>query len=265
MMRILFIGDVFGSTGRRVLAENCKDIIAEYRADICIVNGENVAGGKGITLNIVKKMRRYGVDIITGGNHSMADEDIYFHTPPVQHLLRPLNYRNEKRGMGKTVFTLDDGRKIGVISLLGRTFFNDNLDCPFKTARSAIKEIMEQTPVILIDFHAEATSEKICLAHYFQGKVSAVLGTHTHVQTADERILPGGTAFITDVGMTGPEDSAIGMKFKQVIERFLNHSPTRFEPASKGPMFNAVVLKIDDSTGETKHIQRIYKRTPFNS
>ena len=264
-MRILFIGDVFGSTGRRVLAENLKEIITQYKTDVCIANGENVAGGKGITLNLFKKMRRHGVDIITGGNHSMFDENIYFHTPPVQNLLRPFNYKNEKRGIGHTVFSLDDGRRIGVISLLGRTFFNDNLDCPFKAARKAINEIKEQTPVIVIDFHAEATSEKVCLAHYLKGKVSAVLGTHTHVQTADERILRGGTAYITDAGMTGPEDSAIGMKFQQVIDRFLNHTLSRFEPASAGPMFNGVVVEIDDSSGEAKNIHRIYQRTPFHS
>jgi metallophosphoesterase (TIGR00282 family) len=262
-MRILFIGDVFGSTGRRILAENLKDTVTENRIDVCIANGENVAGGKGITLNILKKLRRHGVDIITGGNHSMHDEDIYFSTPPIQHLLRPINYKDEKRGIGETIYTLPDGRKLGVISLIGRTYFDGEIDNPFTSGLEAIERMSKQTPVIIIDFHAEATSEKVCLAHYLDGKVSAVLGTHTHVQTADDRVQPKGTAYITDVGMTGPEDSAIGMKFYQVIERFLHHTPTRFEPASKGPMFNAVILDIDDKSGKALSIDRIYKRISF--
>ena len=262
-MRILFIGDIFGSTGRRVLAENLTGILNENKIDVCIANGENVAGGRGITKNIVKKLHKYGIQIISGGNHSMYDEEIYDSSPPVDHLLRPLNLQNETKGWGKTVYQLPDGRKIGVANLLGRTFMDENLPCPFQTGMAAAKELSRHTPIIIIDFHAEATSEKICFANYLDGNVSAVLGTHTHVQTADERILPKGTAFISDVGMTGPEKSAIGMKLESVLQKYLYQSHIRFEPATEGPMFNAVVLDIDDKSGKANSISRIYKRVTF--
>ncbi len=263
-MRVLFIGDIFGSIGRRILAENLKNILTENNAEICIANCENVAGGKGITLNIIKKLRKYGVNIITGGNHSMANEAVYNSISPVENLLRPLNFINETRGEGKLIYELPNGKYLGVINLLGRTFFEKNLECPFKIGLSAVNEMAMHTSIIIIDFHAEATSEKICLANYLNGKVSAVLGTHTHVQTADERILSKGTAFITDVGMTGPEDSAIGMKFKQVIDKFINDSHVRFEPASQGPMFNGVIVDIDNESGKAKSIHRVFKRLSFN-
>ncbi len=264
-MRILFIGDLFGSTGRRILAENLEDISKENNIDVCIANGENVAGGRGITRNIVKKLHKYGVQVITGGNHSMYDMEIYNSSPPVKYLLRPLNLHNETKGTGKTIYPLSDGRKIGIISLQGRTFVDENLLCPFKTGMAAVEYIARQTPIIIVDFHAEATSEKICLANYLDGKVSAVLGTHTHVQTADERILPKGTAFISDVGMTGPEKSAIGMKLETILQKYLYQSHIRFEPATEGPMFNAVVLDIDDSSGKANTISRIFKRVTYKT
>jgi metallophosphoesterase (TIGR00282 family) len=264
-MRILFIGDIFGSTGRRVLAENLEDMVLENRINVCIANGENIAGGRGITLNIVKKLRKFGVHIITGGNHSFYDEEIYNLSPPVKHLLRPLNLPHENRGIGKTVYTLSDGRTLGVVNLQGRTFMDEKLLCPFRTGLAAVEEIAGQTPLIIVDFHAEATSEKVCLANYLDGKVSAVLGTHTHVQTADERILPNGTAFITDVGMTGPEKSAIGMKLETILQKYLHQSHIRFEPANEGPMLNAVVLDIDDNSGKANTISRIFKRVTFKT
>lgn len=264
-MRILFIGDIFGSTGRRILAENLEDILLENKIDVCIANGENIAGGRGITHNIVKKLRKFGVHIITGGNHSLYDEEIYSISPPVKHLLRPLNLPNETRGFGKTVYTLSDGRNVGIINLQGRTFMDENLLCPFRTGLTAAEEMAAHTPVILVDFHAEATSEKVCLANYLDGRVSAVLGTHTHVQTADERILPNGTAFITDAGMTGPEKSAIGMKLETILQKYLHQSHIRFEPASEGPMFNAVVLDIDDTSGKAISISRIFRRVTFKT
>ncbi len=264
-MRILFIGDIFGSTGRRVLAEYLKDILEENAIEICIANGENAAGGRGITANIVKKFHKYGVHIITGGNHSMVHNEVYDLLPQTQYLLRPLNSHSGTKGSGKLVYELPDGRKIGVLSLLGRTFYDETIPCPFQTGMHVVTEMSKLTPVIIIDFHAEATSEKICLANYLDGQVSALLGTHTHVQTADERILHKGTAFITDVGMTGPEDSAIGMKVQPVLERYLYQKHVRFEPASKGPMFNGVILDIDDTSGKAKSISRIFKRITFTS
>ncbi len=264
-MRILFIGDVFGSIGRRVLAENLKEITEEYNIEVCIANGENAAGGKGITYNILKKLHKYGVQIITGGNHSMVHEEVYDSSNHVQYLLRPLNFLHEKRGVGKTLFELSDGRKIGIINLQGRTFLDENIKCPFKIGIAAVQEIAKQTPIIIVDFHAEATSEKACLSNYLDGKVSAVIGTHTHIQTADERILPNGTAFITDVGMTGPEDSAIGMKLQPVIQKYLYNSYTRFEVSKDGPMFNAAIIDINDKSGKAIAISRIFKRISFTT
>ena len=262
-MRILFIGDVFASTGRRILAEYLKDILKEYAVELCIANGENTAGGRGITGKILKKLHKYGVHIVTGGNHSMADVEVYSNERLADRLLRPLNIPDLTKGKGKTVYTLADGRRVGIMNLQGRTFFEEKLDCPFKTGLAAVKELSAETPLIIVDFHAEATSEKICLATYLDGKVSAVLGTHTHVQTADERILPGGTAFISDVGMTGPELSAIGMEVGPILEKYLTQANIRFEPAKKGPMLNAVVLDIDDTSGRAKTITRIFKRLSF--
>ncbi|MGD9200504.1 MAG: TIGR00282 family metallophosphoesterase [Chitinispirillia bacterium] len=259
-MRVLFVGDIFGSTGRRVLSERLKDLKEKNEIDVCIANAENAAGGKGITLNILKKLNKYGVNVVTGGNHSMVHEEVYTSLNSMHYLLRPLNLYNENKGIGYTVYPLTDGRKIGVINLLGRTFFDAKIGCPFKFGMDTAKKIIKETPIIIIDFHAEATSEKVCLANYLDGLVSAVIGTHTHVQTCDERILPGGTAFITDAGMTGPEDSAIGMKLKSVIQKYLYQSHIRFEVASKGPMFNGVIVDIDDNTGKARSISRNFER-----
>lgn len=264
-MRILFIGDIFGNVGRRVLAEELGNLISLHGIDICIANGENAAGGKGITKNLVKKLHKFGIKIITGGNHSMAHPETFDSSVLVSHVLRPLNLSGVCPGSGKTVYTLDDGRKIGVINLQGRTFMDNSLLCPFKSGMEAIEVMRRETPIILVDFHAEATSEKVCLAHYFDGNVSAVVGTHTHVQTADERILPGGTAFITDTGMTGPEMSAIGMKLEIVLAKYLSQGNSPFEPGTKGPMINAVVIDVDESSGKANNIYRILKRVTFKS
>ncbi|MBD3392280.1 MAG: TIGR00282 family metallophosphoesterase [Chitinivibrionales bacterium] len=259
-MKVLFIGDIFGNAGRRVLAAHLAAVVEKHDIDLCIANGENAAGGWGLTANILKKLHKYGVQVVTGGNHSFANQDILpaFESDP--SLLRPLNFPPGNPGIGKTVYTLPDGRKAGVVNLQGRTFFPEALDCPFRLGLEAIEELRRETPVIIVDFHAEATSEKIAFATYIDGKASAVLGTHTHVQTADERVFPGGTAFISDVGMTGPEQSAIGMKTKGIVRRFLLQTPVRFEPSNDGPMLNAVVVDIDDATGRTAGIARVFER-----
>ncbi len=264
-MRILFIGDVFGSTGRRVLAECLQDVLKEYSIDVCIANGENAAGGRGITENILTKFHKYGVNIVTGGNHSLAHGHaaLFDKYPIAENLLRPVNLKDTLAGKGKIVYTLPDGRRLGVINILGQTFMNDPVECPFKTATEILKDMREETPCILVDFHAEATSEKACVANYLDGNVSAVLGTHTHIQTADERILKNGTAFITDAGMTGSEDSAIGMKLNLVIKKYTSDSHIRFEPATRGPMLNGVVVEINDDTGKAESITRVYKRLNF--
>ncbi len=263
-MRILFIGDIFASVGKRILAEHLQKILAEFSIDCCIANGENIAGGRGITANLAKKLRRFGVDIITGGNHSFAEPAVYSDEQVSKFLLRPLNMIGDYRGNGTLVHTLADGRKIAVVNLMGITFMDDEkVASPFAIGAEAIDRALDETKIVLVDFHAEATSEKVCFAHLVDGRASAVLGTHTHVQTADERILPNGTAFITDAGMTGPESSAIGMRHEPIIRKFLTGEQVRFEPSDKGPMFNGVVVEIDDESGRAKTIARIYRRYPY--
>jgi metallophosphoesterase (TIGR00282 family) len=262
-MRILFIGDVFGNVGRRILAERLSPIVNDNKIDICIGNGENVSGGRGMTKNLFKKLRKYGLNVITGGNHSFSvgDNDYSFMKEP--HVLRPMNYPPQNLGHGTTIFTLEDGRSIGVINVMGRTFMHEMLDCPFRACTDAISELKQQTPIILIDFHAEASSEKAALAWNIDGQASAVIGTHTHVQTADERILPNGTAFITDVGMTGPEMSIIGMKPDGVIKKYLLQTYIRFEPSEDGAMLNGVIIDVDDNTGKALLIKRIFEHVVF--
>lgn len=262
-MRILFIGDIFGNTGRRILAQRLKSLLEENSIDVCIGNGENAAGGRGLTLNIFKKLRKYGINIVTGGNHSFSIPDNEYGVLDIPDVLRPLNYPPGNIGHGSTVFKLADGRTIGVINLQGRTFVHEALDDPFRIGKNAIDQMKEQTKHILVDFHAEATSEKIAFARFVDGQVSAVLGTHTHVQTADEKIFPGGTAFICDVGMTGPEDSVIGMKKEQVLRRFLLQTHVRFDPAANGPMLNGVIIETDDSTAKAISIKRVFERITF--
>jgi metallophosphoesterase (TIGR00282 family) len=259
-MRILFIGDVFGSAGRRVLAQGLEKFIAQESIDLCIANGENVAGGRGITHNHFRKLHKYGVEVVTGGNHSFFNPDINDDLVSEPALLRPLNYPPGNIGHGKTLFTTRGGVKVGVINLQGRVFSAEQLDCPFRCGVAAIEELRAATPVIIVDFHGEATSEKIAFAHHVDGTVSAVLGTHTHVQTADERILNRGTAFISDVGMTGPENSAIGVQKEIIIQRFLLQTHVRFDPSELGPMLNAVIIDVDVATGKATAIRRVYER-----
>jgi metallophosphoesterase (TIGR00282 family) len=263
-MKILFIGDIFGNIGRRVLAERLPGLAREHAADVCVGNGENVSGGRGMTKNLFRKLRKYGLDVITGGNHSFSvdDNDFSFMDEPVS--LRPLNFPPQNLGHGSTLFTLADGRSIGVVNLMGRTFMHESLDCPFRTGLEAINELRKQTPIILVDFHAEASSEKCALAHYVDGLASAVVGTHTHVQTADERILPNGTAFITDAGMTGPDRSIIGMKPEGVIKKYLLQTYVRYEPSEDGAMINGVVIEVDDENGKALSIKRLFERVSFN-
>jgi metallophosphoesterase (TIGR00282 family) len=264
-MRILFIGDIFGNVGRRILASRLSAIIAENSIDVCVGNGENVSGGRGMTKNLFRKLRKYGLNVITGGNHSFSvdDKDYSFMDEPA--VLRPLNYPPKNLGHGSTIFTLSDGRNIGVINIMGRTFMHESLDCPFRACADAINELSRQTKIILIDFHAEASSEKAALAWHIDGLASAVIGTHTHVQTADERILPKGTAFITDAGMTGPDMSIIGMKPEGVIKKYLLQTYVRFEPSEEGGMINGVIVDIDDESGKAISISRIFEKVKPNA
>jgi metallophosphoesterase (TIGR00282 family) len=263
-MRIFFVADIFGTIGKRVLAERLEKFIAERSIDVCVANAENIAGGHGVTSNLLAKLHKFGVSVVTGGNHSFDNQDCMGDYASDPYFLRPLNYPGDNPGKGVTVFTLADGRKLGVVNLQGRVFFNEHIDCPFRAGLSAVEELSRTTHTILVDFHAEATSEKKALFSYLDGKISVLIGTHTHVQTADEIISPLGCAYLTDAGMTGPEDSAIGMKTEGVVRRFLRQTPVRFEPSEKGPMLNGAVIDIDDETGRALSITRVYERLQFS-
>jgi hypothetical protein len=260
-MRILFVGDVFGRPGRTIVKERLKNLVAAERADLLIVNGENAAAGFGITPQIIDELFELDVDVITTGNHVWDKRELieYFQSAngdqhsPARRVLRPANYAPKLPGWG-----VYEGRKgdvpYAVINLQGRVFMAAN-DDPFRIADQLLEKI--QAKVIFVDMHAEATSEKIALGYYLDGRVTAVVGTHTHVPTADERILPGGTAYVTDVGMTGPYDSVIGVKKELVIERFLTNMPARFEPATGDARLCAVLVECDAATGRAHAIRRI--------
>lgn len=254
-MRILMIGDIVGRPGRRAVKENVPDIRKEFGISFVIANGENAAGGVGITRETAEELFSYGIDVLTGGNHIWDKKESFEYISGEPRLLRPANYPPGVPGFGYGIFTVGDC-KMAVVNLSGRVFM-PGVDCPFRKADEVLAELTPLTRVIMVDFHAETTSEKIALGWYLDGRVSAVLGTHTHVQTADERVLPGGTAYITDVGMTGPQDSVIGVKSDAVIERFLTQMPKRFEVATGPYQFDACVVTVNPVTGRALGIERI--------
>ncbi|MGE5545042.1 MAG: TIGR00282 family metallophosphoesterase, partial [Bacillota bacterium] len=246
-MRILMIGDIVGRPGRKATALLLPQIILENKVDFVIANGENAAGGRGINREITEEFLRMGIEVITMGNHVWDNRDIMSFINDEPRLLRPANYPEDCPGQGYNIYSGPSGRRIAVINVSGRVFLA-NLECPFRTVDYILKRIENQADIILVDFHAEATSEKQALGWYLDGRVTAVFGTHTHVQTADETILPGGTAYITDVGMTGPWHSVLGVKTRQVIERFLTQRPGPFEIANGPVQLDAVLLEIDDNS-----------------
>ncbi len=254
-MRILFIADVFGGPGRKAVGALLPDMLEEKQVDFCILNGENAAGGFGLTDEIAEEFFGFGVDVLTTGNHIWDRKEIYPVLDNRRDILRPLNYPPSNPGRGAGLFTLDDSRTVGVINLQGRVFMRD-LDCPFRTVLPAIEKLKEETSIVIIDFHAEASAEKVALGWYLDGKVSAIIGTHTHVQTADERVLPGGTGYITDAGMSGSIDGVIGVKKELAIKRFLTQTPNRFQPADSNLVMMGVLLTIDEATGGTEEIER---------
>lgn len=255
-MKTLFVGDIVGKVGRMATKALLPTIVDRYKIDLVVANGENAAGGFGITDKIVSEILSYGVHIITTGNHVWDKKEFIAQISKEDRLLRPLNYPPGVPGYGSIVYTLSSGEKVGVANISGRVFMS-NIDCPFRTGQEEVERLSNLTKMIIIDFHAEATSEKIAFGYFMDGKVSAVIGTHTHVQTADEKILPGGTAYITDVGMTGPDNSIIGIEKEQVIQRFLTNIPVRFETARGEGIFSAVVVEIDEKTGKATGIQRL--------
>lgn len=256
MIRLLMIGDIVGRPGRRALMENLPELVPGEKIDLVIANGENAAGGIGITREVAQELFAAGVDVITTGNHIWDKREVFKYITREDRIIRPANYPPGTPGMGYGCYSTKIGSKVCVLNLSGRVFMPD-LDCPFRCADKVLEIVNEQSNIILLDFHAEATSEKAALAHYLDGRVSAVCGTHTHVQTADERILPGGTAYITDVGMTGPWDSVIGVKKKPVINRFLTQLPNRFEVAAGLYQLNAVIIDVNKETGLALNIKRI--------
>ncbi|MBL7068649.1 MAG: TIGR00282 family metallophosphoesterase [Candidatus Omnitrophica bacterium] len=258
-MKILFAGDIVGSPGRKAVAALIPQLKKREKAEFVIANGENAAGGSGVTPRIAEELFNSGVDIITSGDHIWKRREIIEILDQRPNILRPANYPPGAPGLGSHVVRSKKGNLVGVINLVGRVFM-EALDCPFRKAREEIETIKKETKVIIVDIHAEATSEKIAMGWYLDGLVSAVVGTHTHVQTADERILPQGTAYITDVGMTGPHDSVIGRRKEQILARFITQLPTRFEMAEEDVQLNGVVLEIDEKTGKAGSIKRLQEK-----
>jgi metallophosphoesterase (TIGR00282 family) len=254
-MRILFIGDIVGAPGREMVTKHLAEIVARERADLVIINGENSAAGFGITPKIAEELLALGADVITGGNHSWDRKEILEYIPNEPRLLRPANFPKSP-GRGLYVGTSRGGVRYAVLNLQGRVFMTQ-LDDPFRTADAELARIPSDVKIIFVDMHAEATSEKQAMGWYLDGRVSVVVGTHTHVATADERVLPNGTAFITDVGMTGPHESVIGMDRGAMVKRFLDSMPTKFEVAIGDARINGVLAEVDDSTGRARSIMRV--------
>jgi 2',3'-cyclic-nucleotide 2'-phosphodiesterase len=261
-VRILFIGDIFGRPGRTIVRERLPELVKQHSIDLIIANGENAAAGFGITPALAEELFELGIEVLTSGNHIWDKREIieYFETAdgnpysPARRLLRPANYPSALPGWGLYQGQTRGGVDYAIINLQGRVFMTSN-DDPFRVADDLLKQVTAK--VVLVDMHAEATSEKISMGWYLDGRVTAVLGTHTHIPTADEHVLPNGTAYQTDVGMTGPYDSVIGVKKELVINRFLTNMPARFEAASGDVRLCAVVIDCDESTGKARSIERI--------
>lgn len=259
-MRFLFIGDIVAKAGRQAVFEWLPELRRKHRPDVVLANAENAAGGSGLTPALAEELFAAGVAGLTLGNHAWDKREIMPYIDGEKRLIRPLNYPGRPPGLGWTVLEGPHGVKFGLVNVLGRVFAGGNYEDPFRAAHAALEEIRAVTPLVIVDVHGEATSEKIAMGWYLDGRATLVVGTHTHVQTADELILPGGTAFLTDVGMTGPWDSVIGVRKELVLEKFLTQLPVRFE-AAKGPrQLCAVVVDADGGTGLATHIERVFLR-----
>lgn len=254
-MNILFVGDIYASAGRRILADHLRDIIEVQRIDLAIGNAENAAGGFGVTPSVAEELFGLGLDVLTTGNHVWDKREVYDYLARQPRLLRPANYAAEAPGRGVVVARARNGVDCAVLNLQGRTYMAA-INCPFRTADEILSGLDPGIKVRFVDFHAEVTSEKMALGWYLDGRVSAVVGTHTHVPTADTRILPGGTAYQTDVGMTGPYDSVIGVRKEIILERFLTALPVRMEAAKGKPELHAVILSVDRETGKATGFRR---------
>lgn len=256
-MRILTIGDIFGRTGRNAAEEELERMRGKY--DFVIANAENASHGRGMSKPVYEQLSRAGVDVFTLGNHTWGCPDIAAAMRYNDNIVRPANFEGGVPGRGSTVVTAKNGVKIGVINLIGRTYMQATASSPFFTADKEIERLKKQTDIIFVDFHAEATSEKIAMGYYLDGKVTAVFGTHTHVQTADAEILPKGTGYISDLGMTGPAVSVLGLEKQTIINRFLDGMPQKFTVAEGRAKFCAAIFDIDDATHKVSAVERIYK------
>ena len=255
-VKILFIGDIIGKAGRQAISRQLHRLVDRHLVDLVIANGENAAGGFGLTEEIAADLFKAGIDVITSGNHIWDKKDALDYIRRANRVVRPANYPEGTPGVGSVVIKTAGGIKVAVLNLEGRVFMN-NLECPFRTAERELAVLKQETPIVFIDFHAEATSEKVSLGWYMDGKATAVIGTHTHVQTADERILPSGTAYITDAGMTGAFDSVIGIRKEEAIAKFLTQLPTKFEVAKGNLRLNGVLVDVDETSGKALEITRI--------
>lgn len=260
-MNILVIADIVGRPGRRAIKGLLPGIQKEHNIDFVIANAENAAGGRGLTRQVLNELLNSGIDVLTMGNHVWDNKEIYSFVDDEFRLVRPINFPPYCPGQGYHIYTGGINKKIAVINAMGRVFLSP-LDCPFRGIEKALQEIQKHSDIIIIDFHAEATSEKLALGYYFDGKVTAVLGTHTHIQTADERILPGGTAYITDLGMTGPQESILGMDKDMVINKIIYQRPVRLEVAGGTAILQGVILSIDDNNNQVQKIDRISLTLP---
>jgi metallophosphoesterase (TIGR00282 family) len=255
-VRILFIGDIVGRPGRQLVKTGLTGLVSRHDVDFVIANGENAAAGFGITREIGDELLDLGIDVLTSGNHIWDKKEALDYIGVESRLLRPANYPAGVPGNGSYVGRARNGQSVGVINAMGRVFML-NIDDPFAVVLREIEALRARARVIFVDFHAEATSEKIAMGWHLDGRVTAVVGTHTHVQTADERILPKGTAYLTDAGMTGPHDSVIGVEIEPALGRFLTALPSRFETATANPRLNAVLIDADDATGKATDIERL--------
>ncbi len=254
-MKLLFIGDIFGHAGRRIVADHVKDIRESQGIDVVIANGENSAAGFGITPSVADELFGYGIDVMTSGNHIWDKKDIYEYFKRQPRLLRPANYPPGVPGAGVYIHTTKAGARCAVMNLQGRVYMAQS-DCPFRKADEILAALPADVKVRFLDFHAEVTSEKMAMGWYLDGRVSAIIGTHTHIPTADTRILPGGTAYQTDCGMTGPYDSVIGVEKDTVLQKFLTSLPIRMEPAKGTAELHSVIVDVDEATGKALTVRR---------
>jgi metallophosphoesterase (TIGR00282 family) len=255
-LKILIVGDVVGRPGRVAIQRLLPALREELRVDLAVVNCENAAGGAGITPSTAEELFRAGADVLTSGNHVWKKKEVFELLKLDHRVLRPANYPDAAPGFGAVVIEAHSGHKVGILNLQGRVFM-EPIDCPFRVADREVTRLRMTTPIIIVDMHAEATSEKIALGWYLDGRISAQVGTHTHIPTADERILPKGTAYVTDLGMTGPYESVIGRKVDQIMERFLTGVMTRSEVADGDIQLHGVLVRVEAATGRALHIERV--------